>query len=68
VLFLIGGAVTLATDTQIRQSFIDYLKRSSSLGFLVVMGVLGVISYTLMRAYGAEKKYSPSTKRTINFA
>lgn len=27
VLFLVGGAVALATDSTIRQKFIDYLKR-----------------------------------------
>lgn len=68
ILFLVGGVVSLATNAEIRQKFIDYLKRSESTTFLIIIGVLAVISYTLMKAYGSDKKYSAPTKKVINFA
>ena len=38
------------------------------MAYLIVMAILGVFSYTLMKAYGSDKKYSPETKKKINFA
>ena len=57
----------LATDSQTRTSFINYLSRTSSVIFVVVMIILGVINYSLGKAYASDKKYQPETKRNINF-
>ena len=66
-LFLIGIMFSLATDSETRNKFVDYLQRTLSVVFVVVMVVLGVLTYTLSKAYANDKKYSPRTKRTINF-
>ena len=66
-LFLIGIMFSLATDSDTRDKFVDYLKRTLSVVFVVVMVILGVLTYSLSKAYASDKKYSPKTKRTINF-
>jgi hypothetical protein len=58
-LFLVGVMISLATDDQTRTSFIDYLGRSSSVAYLIVMLVLGVLNYSLNLASKKEKKYAP---------
>ena len=66
-LFLIGIMLSLATDEQTRNNFVDYLRRTVSVVEIVILMVLGVLVYSLSKAYHADKKYPPKTKRNINF-
>jgi hypothetical protein len=50
-LFGIGLVLAVATDSAIRNKFVDYLDRSASVVEIVVLIVLIVLAITLNKAY-----------------
>ena len=63
---MLGLVITLATDQATRDAFTSYLSRRENVALIVVMVLLGVLVYSLSKAYHKESKYTPSTKREIN--
>jgi hypothetical protein len=65
-LFIVGITISMATDATIRVNFSNYIGRTSSAVFIIVMVVMAAISYSLGKAYNKSEPYAPNTKRAIN--